>query len=1401
MDHSTLSGLENTDVNSLTSSWLLVVTSFLRIKRHDAEITEVKVTDDEGIEEVQRRGDAHGVERRRRPFPVSGWDPFLVPRAMMASSAESQAIGEARHNSANRHLQHYVTGIGGYLVEKSPRRRKQIVLAANTVIRCSKVLMYAIPASEMLEQAPRCVRIVPYKHLRENDIRDTSTVDADTLTARKVVDIRIRRSTSKLADQKLNGIFDDMWKALYITPIKRNLLMDAVLNPARSLPARLPSCCACSHSTTRLRSFTQDAARAIAFFADISKGASNGGALDHRSWFECWQHSSLPETRGRRVKMSCLDKQLIFAATLTPCGSQFSPPGRSLPLHFSSSTVVLGFLPTLASFIQAVHLIVFLSNLCAMKPNHTPFSLEQGSNSDGEKKAKGLGFWLIVVSLCMSLFLSALEMTSVSNALPIIVQDLHGEDFVWVGSAYALASTALLPASGGLAEAFGRRATMLMALGLFALGSALCGAAQSMNMLIGARAVQGMGGGGILSLTSIILSDLVPLKDRGLYNGLIGLTWGFASAIGPLIGGALAQNGKWRWLFYLNLPICGVAAAFVLAFLKLRTPAGTLREKILRIDWIGIMIITASTVSCVIALTWAGIRYPWSSPKVLAPLILGVVGLGVFLLYEAYLAQNPIVPAKLLANRTSVSGYLQTFLTPIVSLTAIYYSAIYGQACKGHSPIHTAVDFLGISVALGPAVVASGVSIGITKVYRPQIWIGWIILAVASGVMSTLNVDSRIAEIAGLPILLGVGLGMLMSATYFPVLAPLPVSENAHALAFFAFCRSFAGVWGITIGGTILQNQLSQKLPAQFLAQFPGGAEIAFSVIPTIAMLPEPLKREVQDIFASGISRIWYVMAGVSAAGFVVSLFMKGLPLHTEVDDKWGMSEEKPEKALETVTLNDTLMSRPLSLQVTSPTTDIVVITGFILPSDSPCDIESSRDLVVEDPVPPPPSVFCAEIWSTVACGLFQVIEDVPCGGRLVQVEYAFAFNFTNICASKSPHDSQASKKHGVSAQYVHTNVNPVVDGSNYALAATDLVQINEEGIKAAAKYISSKFKSDSYTPRTWRTHPLHLCPPEPYSPSDPRTAACLDWIFLISSLNFSFWSEREGHADRFGIEWREGWDTEARTVHTGYWSLVAAIDKALEAGLPFTDPAFYASEIDCPDSLIEKIFQPAVGCSEGIPLLQERIAILRENGAILNNYFGGSFSGFHHAFQKRYQGRGTALRFVKMVTEQFPSFRDECIYEGQRICLWKRAQILVAEAWAAFYPASPSTPHPLFPNGAAICELTMFADYRVPQILHHLRILSYPPELLKLLRSHTLLPSGSREEVSIRAASIIAVEKVREEIVQTQGVESELEVSSVLIDFYLWDLAKKIESGEEKVDGMETTCVEPAHCTRSIWY
>ncbi|KAF4564077.1 hypothetical protein EYR36_003328 [Pleurotus pulmonarius] len=526
-----------------------------------------------------------------------------------------------------------------------------------------------------------------------------------------------------------------------------------------------------------------------------------------------------------------------------------------------------------------------------------------------EKPRRDWRFWLIFTSIAMSLFISALELSAVSTALPVIVKDLGGSDFVWIGSAYALSATSFVPLSGGLAQVFGRRPVMLGSLLFFAVGSALCVAASSMNFLIAARTIQGVGGGGIASLTQIILSDLVPLRERGIFNGFnrdillkfLRRAWAIAAGTGPVIGGSLAQHGQWRWLFYLNLPVCGLAAAFVIAFLRLRTPSGTFREKIGRMDWIGNLIVVAATTSCVIALTWSGIQFSWRSAHVLVPLLVGLIGLAAFLVYEAYFPKNPVVRINLLTQQTNL----------IANRALVYFMPVYFQACKGASPLASGVDTFGIAFSLAPAGIIGGISVAATKQYRPQLWFSWALAMAGCGLLSTLHADSARAHAIGFQIVVGIGLGVISSTTYFPVLAPLHVSSNAAALATFTFLRNFAQVWGVTIGGTILQNQLTARLPPAFASAFPQGTAIAYAVIPAISALDEPLKSEVRGAFAESLRVLWQVLIGVCGMGLVASLFMRHLPLHTSVDREWGMEERGKDRVQAD---SSTALARPVEL-------------------------------------------------------------------------------------------------------------------------------------------------------------------------------------------------------------------------------------------------------------------------------------------------------------------------------------------------------------------------------------------------------------------------------------------------------------------------------------------------------
>ncbi|KZV87065.1 MFS general substrate transporter [Exidia glandulosa HHB12029] len=507
---------------------------------------------------------------------------------------------------------------------------------------------------------------------------------------------------------------------------------------------------------------------------------------------------------------------------------------------------------------------------------------------------RGGSFWLIFFALAVSMYEAAFELCAVGMALPSIAEDLNAVDFVWVGSAYALASCCALPMTGGLAQAFGRRDVMIGSLIVFAVGATICGAAPNMNALIAGRVVQGLGGGGILSLPTIILSDLVPLKQRGAYNGLLGVCWSTAIATGAVIGGALSGSGKWRWIFYMNLPITALALGLVVGFLKVARPKGSFSAKLKKLDWTGNFIIVASTCACCIALTWAGIKFPWSSARILVPLCGGLAGMVLFVIWEVKFASTPLIPFHLLSHRTTVIGYFNTFLNALIAINCIYYFPVYLQACKGFSPMRAGgLGWLGISLTVGPFGIVAGLSVVILKRYRPIIAFGWATTLVGLGLWTTLHVDSSTGTIVGYQLVWGVGVGALYTTLYFPVLAPVPVEANARALAFFNFLRSFGQVWGVTIGASVLQNQLLHKLPTEFVQSLPSGVQLAYTAIRSLENQKEPLRSMVREAFAESERLVWITVLGIAATGAATMLFMQEVKMHEYTDSDWGIEEER----------------------------------------------------------------------------------------------------------------------------------------------------------------------------------------------------------------------------------------------------------------------------------------------------------------------------------------------------------------------------------------------------------------------------------------------------------------------------------------------------------------------------
>ncbi|POY73434.1 hypothetical protein BMF94_3772 [Rhodotorula taiwanensis] len=525
-------------------------------------------------------------------------------------------------------------------------------------------------------------------------------------------------------------------------------------------------------------------------------------------------------------------------------------------------------------------------------------------------RGKGVRFWLVVLALCSSGFLSALDLTAVSTALPSIAADFNSNNYSWVASAYALTSTALIPWTGGLAAIFGRRPMMLIGLFIFALGSALVGAAQSMAMVIGGRSVQGVGGGVILTMSSIVLTDLVPLAERGIFFGILGAVWAGASAVGPPIGGALASAGAWRWLFYLNLPLAGVAIVLVFFCLDMKEPETTWSEKLAQMDYVNVVFV-ASATAAILGLTWGGTDYPWSSFRVLVPLVLGFLGMAAFVYVESTpFVKHPTVPFDVLRHPTSLIGYVISFMHGIAIMAIIYFFPIYMQACYGASAVQSGIDSFTLSFTIAPFAILGGISVVVTGHYKTQNLVGFGLAAVGFGLMTLLKYNSSTAAWAGYTVLVGLALGILFPATEFPVVAPLTpaqqpqgpkrrVTESLTRVTFTNFVRSFGQVFGISVGTTALGNQLEKNLPVEF-ARSIGKASNAIAAIPYIDKLEEPLRSQVRAAFADSLKVVWQTCIGVVGFCCVLSLFMKSLPLATTTDEEnWGLKDREKAAAHE----------------------------------------------------------------------------------------------------------------------------------------------------------------------------------------------------------------------------------------------------------------------------------------------------------------------------------------------------------------------------------------------------------------------------------------------------------------------------------------------------------------------
>ena len=529
---------------------------------------------------------------------------------------------------------------------------------------------------------------------------------------------------------------------------------------------------------------------------------------------------------------------------------------------------------------------------------------QEAATASPPKVSKGWRFWLIFVAVCVATLLVAVDVSIISTALPTIAEDLRSAElFVWVANAYVLATTVVQPIYGQMANIFGRRSLTIISVLLFMLGSGLAGGANSTAMLIAARVVQGLGGGGIITLGEIIICDLLPLRERGQYSGLIAGTYAIGTVIGPVLGGVFTQHVTWRWVFYINLPICGIALGLIVPFLNLKYHRqGTIVDRIKRIDWIGATSLTTSVTAILLALAWAGTKHSWSSWRTILPLILGFVGmLGFFVHQFSGHVAEPTMPPKLFSNRTSVSIFVMAFVHGILLLYVTYFMPVYFQAVRGATPTRSGVEIFPIATTIAPAAAVSGVLVTITGKYRLYHFLGFALMAAGCGSLSTLDAGSSMGAWIGFQLMFGLGNGMVFNTMIPPLLASLPSSEVATATATWTFMRSFGQIWGIAIPSAIF-NQRIDTLVRKNLAAFPNIARLLVrggayqqATAAFIRSLPESdnVRGIVQNVYVQALKTVWYVSIPFAVIGIPIALFVKSYKLTNELETEFGMRDEK----------------------------------------------------------------------------------------------------------------------------------------------------------------------------------------------------------------------------------------------------------------------------------------------------------------------------------------------------------------------------------------------------------------------------------------------------------------------------------------------------------------------------
>lgn len=515
-----------------------------------------------------------------------------------------------------------------------------------------------------------------------------------------------------------------------------------------------------------------------------------------------------------------------------------------------------------------------------------------------------LGTCIAAVVLC--LFIVALDQTIVAAILTTVGNDFNGFDKIgWLTSGFMLTMCVLAMVWGKISIIFGRKYSMFAAILIFEGGSLMCALSPNMNTLIGGRVLAGVGGGGIQSLAFVIVSEIVPLARRPMVIACFGCTFAVASVLGPLIGGAFTAHVTWRWAFYINLPIGGVASIFLFFTFNPPKPRGSLREKLQMIDYAGVTLMAAGLVLVLLGLTFGGADYPWRSAAVICCFTIGGLICIAFCVWNFKYSKIPTIPADIVKTIPVDASVLALTFAFGYFLACILYISVYFQVDRGKDAWHSGIDLLPFIIPVVITSIVSGILIQKTRFIKPFLVAGGIIGPIACGVLSLLKVDSPSSMTIGILIPVGVSIGLQMQSSILSAQVAAPKTPGGTILttAFVNFGRALGGAIGGDLAQTTFTSSFSNIFP-KALAADPAMRESLASVnaaalstsTEIIESLPLDVQIFVKEQMMKSLRNVYYMGVGFAALALISGLFATNARLPSHDGPTKGEKEVVPQK-------------------------------------------------------------------------------------------------------------------------------------------------------------------------------------------------------------------------------------------------------------------------------------------------------------------------------------------------------------------------------------------------------------------------------------------------------------------------------------------------------------------------